>query len=206
MLLREVDLDPERVHLALLGVDARFNEPLPEPASTRVLAVGRDLGRDYSTFATAMRGLDVPATLVASSRNLVGVDLPDNVTVELDVPPARLRSLYAGASCVVVPTRAREFDQGADCSGQTVLLDSMAMGRATVISRRATLDEYIDHRRTAVVVPPEEPIALRQGIDEVLSDDDLRRRLGIEGRARVEQSHTTPLFARRLAEILRSVA
>jgi glycosyltransferase involved in cell wall biosynthesis len=206
LLLQQVRVDPRRVHVALLGVDDRYYTPRPEPDEPRVLAVGRDLGRDYATFVRAVRDLAAPATIVASARNLTGIELPPNVEVELDVTPGRLRELYAAATCVVVPTRAGEFDRGADCSGQTVALDAMAMGRPAVVTRRATLAEYVDDGETALVVPPEDPSELRRVIARLLDDRALRERLGAAARAKVEAAHTTRRFASELAGILREAA
>ena len=102
----------------------------PGPRGGDVLAVGRDMARDYSTFAGALDGLDARAIIVASERNLTDVKLPDNVELRLDVSyPGSFRELYTGAACVVLPTRREGYHYGADCSGQTVLLDAMAMGR-----------------------------------------------------------------------------
>ncbi|HVU79682.1 MAG TPA: glycosyltransferase family 4 protein [Gaiellaceae bacterium] len=205
-LLEQVALDPDRVHTVPLGVDDRFLRPAASRGERRVLAVGRDNGRDYRTFVDAMRGVDAPATIVASARNVVGLDLPPNVAIELDVSPARLRDLYADASCVVVPTRSEEFSFGADCSGQTVLLDAMAMARATVITQRATLAEYVDDGETALFVPPEDAPALAGRIEAVLGDEQLRDRLGQAARAAVERSFTTRSFAGQLAPILKEAA
>lgn len=206
MLLRQVRLDPRRVYVTLLGADDVFHRPRPEPAQPRILAVGRDLGRDYATFAAAVRDLGLPATIVASERNLAGIDLPRNVEVEYDVSPMRLRDLYAGATCVVVPTRAAEFDRGADCSGQSVVLDAMAMGRPAVVTRRATLAEYVDDGENALVVEPEDAAALRDGIERLAADAPLRRALGETGRRRVEERLNTRAFAAGIAQVLQAAA
>jgi glycosyltransferase involved in cell wall biosynthesis len=206
LLLEQITIDPAKVHLVLLGVDDIFYTPAPRKNEPHVLAVGRDEGRDYATLSRALRSLDVEATIVASERNVRGIEFPPNVRIELDVSPVRLRELYGRATCVVVPTHAQEFDRGADCSGQTVLLDAMAMGRATVVTHRSTLDDYIDRDETAVVVGAESPQELEDGIRRVLEDGDLRERVERAGRARVEREHTTRLFASRLVPILEAVA
>ena len=59
---------------------------------------------------------------------------------------------------------------------------------------------------TALLVPPEEPEALADAIRRVLQDDELARRLGEAGRARVEAELTTRHFAERIAPILRAAA
>jgi glycosyltransferase involved in cell wall biosynthesis len=201
-LLRAVPLDPGRVRTVRLGVDDRFYRPRPEPAVQHVLAVGRDLGRDYATFIDAVARLDVPATIVASARNVVGLELPSNIDVELDVTPERLRDLYSAATCVVIPTRAQEFDRGADCSGQTVLLDAMAMGRPVVITQRSTLASYVTDGESALVVPPEDSTALVDAIHSLLSEPDRRRAIAENGHALVQRELTTADFAASLAPIL----
>jgi glycosyltransferase involved in cell wall biosynthesis len=76
----------------------------------------------------------------------------------------------------------------------------MAMARPVVATERAILRDYVD-----AVVPPEDPAALREAIERVLGDPELARSLGAAARARVERSHTSPVFAARLAPLLRSV-
>ena len=205
-LLWQTGLPPEHVRAVPLGVDERYYSPTPVPRDGYVLAVGRDLARDYATFADAVRGLGRRTILVASPRNLTGVSLPGEVEVRRDVSYAELRDLYAGARCVAIPTRHESYPYGADCSGQTVLLDAMASARPAVLSRRATLGDYVEDGRTALIVPPEEPGALREAIERVLADDALAGDLGSAARARVEERHTTRQFAAAIARLAREVA
>jgi glycosyltransferase involved in cell wall biosynthesis len=205
-LLAEMRLPPDGVRVALFGVDERFFALAPPPGDGHVLAVGRDLARDYATFARAVRDLDVRVVVVASERNLRDVKLPRNVDVRLDVSYLELRELYAGAACVVVPTRAESYPYGADCSGHTVLLEAMAVGRPVVLSARATNADYLDDDRTALEVPPEDPDALRDAIERVLAADELARSLGAAGRQAVEERFTTRHLAARLAPLIREAA
>jgi glycosyltransferase involved in cell wall biosynthesis len=150
--------------------------------------------------------LDARAIVVASERNLAGVKLPPNVELRLDVSYVQLRSLYAGAACVVIPTRADGFPYGADCSGQTVLLDAMAMGRAVVASERATLSDYVRDSETALIVPPEDPSSLRSALERVLGDRQFAETMGSAGRRLVEERLTSKHLAARLAPIIRRAA
>ena len=204
-LIAQTGADPARIHAVLLGVDADFYTPRPPPESGYVLAVGRDLARDYATFGAALEGLPARAIVVASERNLTGVRLPPNVETRLDVSYEELRDLYAGAACVVIPARRAEYRYGADCSGQTVLLDATAMGRPVVVTERGTLAEYVHPGETAIPVPPEDPQALRAAVETVLGDPEAAERIGAAARQLVEERHTTRLLAERLAGILRSV-
>jgi glycosyltransferase involved in cell wall biosynthesis len=205
-LLSQHDLDPERVRVVPFGVDERFYSPRPAPANGYVLAVGRDMARDYGTFARAVDALDARGIIVASERNLTDVKVPVNVELRLDVSYPELRELYAGAACVVLPTRREGYHYGADCSGQTVLLDAMAMGRPIVASERSTLSDYVSEPETALIVPPEDPPALRAAIERLLGDRDLAAGMGDRGRSMVERELTTRHTARRLAPIITEAA
>ena len=205
-LLRQHDLDPGRVHVVPFGVDERFYLPRPAPSNGYVLAVGRDMARDYRTFARALDGLDARAIIVASERNLTDITTPENVELRLDVSYPELRELYAEAACVVLPTRREGYQYGADCSGQTVLLDAMAMGRPVVATERSTLSDYVRDRETALLVPPEDPPAMQAAIERLLGDRELAASMGAEGRAAVERELTTRHMARRLAPIITAAA
>lgn len=193
-----------RVRTLLLGVDEQWYAPAP-PAEGEplVLAVGKDLARDYATLAAAVEPLDVRCEVIAFPRNLVGVPLPANVRARRVGYP-ELRDLYARAACVVVPQRPDDFRFGAD-GGLTVLLEAMASALPVVATERALIRDYVDDGVEALLVPPEDPAALREAILRVLGDDGLARRMGAAGRARVERSHTTRGFAARLAPVLRDV-
>ena len=203
-LLELTGADPERVHVVGLGVDARFlATDAPPPPGGMVLAAGRDLGRDYATFAAAVDGLDVPVVLVASERNLKGISLPANVELRVDVSPVELRELYEQAAFVVVPTRREGYPLGADCSGQTVVLDAFAMSRPVIASERSTLRGYVEDGRNGLIVSAEDAAALRQAIAGLAEDPALAQRLGEEGRRDVEARFTTRALAEGMSRILR---
>jgi glycosyltransferase involved in cell wall biosynthesis len=193
-----------RAATVLLGVDARYFSS--RPAAGRepyVLAVGKDLARDYATFAEAVRRLGVRAEIAAYPRNLEGVELPPGTRARA-VSSAELRELYAGAACVVVPQRRQEYPYGSEGGGLTSLLETLAMGRPLVASDRPILHDYVTDGETALLVPPEEPEALGAAIARVLEDREIARRLGETGRAHVEAELTMRHFAERVAPILRA--
>ena len=198
-------LDPERVVTMLVPVDTQFFEPRGVADGRAVLSVGKDLARDYATLIEAVRPLDVDATLVAHPRNVDQLELPPNAALRGAVPFSELRELYSGAACVVLPQRTDEYAYGSEGGGLTALLEAMAMGRPVVASDRAILHDYVDDGVEALLVPAEDPVALRDAIERVLADPELARSLGAAARARVERSNTSSGFAARLAPLLRAV-
>jgi glycosyltransferase involved in cell wall biosynthesis len=186
-----------------LGTDEAFWSPREPPAGERgVLAVGKDLARDYGTLAEAVRGLGAPVDVVAHPRSLVGVRLPAGVRTHLD-GRAELRDLYARAACVVIPQRAEGYPYGSEGGGLTALLEAWAMARPVVATDRSILRDYVSER-TGLIVRSGDPAALRAAIERVLGDPELAARLGAAGREQVEREHTTRRFAERLAPILRA--
>lgn len=196
----------DRVETILLGVDELWFAPMPPGHSDlTVLSVGKDLARDYATFAKAVAALGVRCDIVGLERNVEQVRLPSNVTFRSRLRDAELRRLYAAAGCIVLPQRREDYLFGTEAGGLTALVEAMAMGKAIVATDRAVLRDYVDDGVEALLVPPEDPAALREAILRVLGDDGLARRMGAAGRARVERSHTTRGFAARLAPVLRDV-
>jgi glycosyltransferase involved in cell wall biosynthesis len=192
-------VDGDKLVPVPFGIDDRWFTPQPGVADeSLVLAVGKDLARDYATFADAVRDLDVRAEIAALPRNLEGVSLPPNAHAHWPSLP-ELRELYARAGCIVIPQHAEDFLYGAD-GGLTVLLEAMAMGRPIVATDRSMIREYVEDGVEALLVPPNDPAALRAAIERALGDD----RLGPAGRARVERELTSRHFAERLAPVLQS--
>jgi len=189
-----------------LGIDERFWSPRASAGGEpTVLAVGKDLARDYATLAEALRTLRAPAEIVAHPRNLSGARLPAGVQTYQD-GKAELRALYARAGCVVLPQQPDRYPYGSEGGGLTALLEAWAMARPVVATERAIVRDYVEDGRTALLVPPGDPAALRAAIEQVLGDRELGARLGAAGRAQVEREHTTRRFAARLAPLLRAAA
>lgn len=197
-LVARTGLPAHHVRTATLGVDAGWWQPSPLPGEGYVLAVGRDLARDYETLARAVEGTDTRCVVAAKEENLRGVRIPDNLEVRLNVGADEVRELYAGARCVVVPVRPESDPRGTENSGTVALLEAMACERPVVVSERPYLRDYVSES-TAVTVPPADPAALRAGIERVLGDDATASSLAASARASVLASHTTRHFAERLA-------
>lgn len=203
-MVERMALDPRRTFVAHLGVDERWWSAAPSRTDGYVLSVGRDLARDYETFGRAMERLDAQGVIVAKQENLRGVSLPSNVEVRLNVSPSEVRKLYAGSSCVVVPTHPVVDARGTENSGTISLLEAMASARPTVATARIYLEDYVRDDAT-VTVPPREPEAMRDAIRRVLDDAETQRSMGAAGRRHVESTFTTRLFAERLATIIRTI-
>lgn len=168
--------------------------PAEEPFA---VAAGRTF-RDYPTLlAAAADGLTVPVSIVAGRDSVRPEDVPAAVTVRYDIPLTELIALMARASIVVLPLTEREIS-----TGQSVLLEAMAMGKPVVVTRVNGTVDYVEHMRTGLLVPPGDPAALRAAINQLAADPALRRRLGAAGRAEVLRTHLPDHYAQGVARVL----
>jgi glycosyltransferase involved in cell wall biosynthesis len=198
-------IDASGIDFVPFGVDEGFWRPTPPALGGHVLAVGRDLARDYRTFAAALEGTGLRGIVVAKEENLRGVDIPANIDVKMFISTDELRQLYADAACVVLPLVPDDDPRGTESSGNTAVLEAMACGHAPVVTDRAPLRDYVSPE-TATVVRPRDERALRDAIRAKVDDHATSVAMGATARARIEERFTTRAFARRLADVLREVA
>lgn len=189
---------PAKVAFVPFHTDPTFvshGEVAEEPMA---VAAGRTF-RDYPTLLEAARlGLAVPVTIVAGRNSLGTTAVPDGVTVHYDIPLAELIALMARAAIVVLPLAERDIS-----TGQSVLLEAMAKGKPVVVTRVNGTVDYVEHMRTGVLVPPNDPAALRDAINLLAADADLRRRIGAAGREQVLQHYLPNHYAQGVARVLK---
>jgi len=205
-LLELTGLPPGQVSVALHGVDHGFFAPDEAPRERLVIAIGRDLARDYPTLFRAVAALDARVVCVALPRNVQGLDIPANVEIRARIPYAELRDLYRRAAVAVIALRSAAFPYGSEGSGVSAMLEAQASATPLVATDRPIVRDYVRDGETALVLPPEDPDSLRDAIARVLDDGDLARSLGAAGRRRVEAEHTMDDMAARLAPLMRAAA
>ncbi len=95
---------------------------------------------------------------------------------------ARPEPLIASLDVVVLPSILPE-------AFPTVTLEAMALGVA-VASNLGGVVEQIDDECCGLLVPPADPDALAVAVKRLVSDPELRRRIGQAGRQRVASCFT----------------
>lgn len=178
MLVEQLGLEPDRIHVVRFGVDLDELTLVPTSDDGPIVAAGRDLGRDWSTLAGAVDGTGWAVTLITRPSQVVDLELPPEIAFRSTVDRDGYLSALAGAVVVVLPTHVREYP-----TGQTVLLEAMAMGKACVVTDTPAMRDYVEHEVTGLLVPPGDAEALRTAITRLLGDDDLRRSIGAAARA-----------------------
>jgi glycosyltransferase involved in cell wall biosynthesis len=100
------------------------------------------------------------------------------------IPHHALAPLYERAAVVAVPSHREGF--GVACA------EAMAHARPVVASAVGGLLDLVVDGETGLLVPPCDVAALREALERLLADRDLRRRLGEAGRERIRERFSWP--------------
>jgi len=79
-----------------------------------------------------------------------------------------------------------------------------SFGKPVVVTDVGALSEVVDHGRTGLVVPPRNVQALADAIITLLRDKQFRRRMGANGRKKMQEEWFPEVVARRTAETYES--
>jgi glycosyltransferase involved in cell wall biosynthesis len=130
--------------------------------------------------------------IVASKKNIQDVSgaITPNVTIFYDMPVMDLTELISKSSFVVLALEDRKMS-----TGQSVLLQAMALGKAVIATRVNGTEDYIEHMKTGLFVPPNDPRAIEDAVRLLFSNSDLRAALGRSARERVCAMHLPSHYA-----------
>ncbi|MCW2616780.1 MAG: hypothetical protein JWN08_3774, partial [Frankiales bacterium] len=174
------EVEPERSHFMHFAVDETWFASFPWAPShlaPQVVAAGH-AGRDYELLIDAAAIMpDVQFVILSSQDNIDRLratrsDPPGNVLIRLgDLSHRELAGCIASCDVAVLPLVESQVS-----TGQTVLLELMAMGVATVVSDVSGVADYI----TAGVrtVPPGDLGALVAAVRRLLDQPDEASALG----------------------------
>jgi len=197
-LRRALNLPDEQTIIAPDGVDLERYISLPNPATARrTLRLPEAPTVMCTGHLYAGRGVDLFLTLAekfpAASFIWVGGRPDDaenwrlraahlaNVTLAGFVPNERIPLYQSSADILLMPyERVITTSSGgntADICSPMKMFEYMATGRAILASDLPVLHEVLDER-TAFFCPPEDSEAWEKALDELLTDENLRQRLG----------------------------
>jgi len=197
----------ERLAFVPFGVDVRFFQPTGVSHEKElIVSVGRDAGRDYATLFRAAERTSHAFVVVAAQKNIpLDMPVPANVSVLYDRSYGEIRDLYERARLVVITSKDVQIPDGSDCSGQTVVLDALAAGKAVIATERPWITDYFISGQDLVVIQPNNPGALAQAIDSLWNDAEKRKSLAASGHDKVAARYTTKNFAEALLALMDSV-
>ena len=145
--------------------------------------------RDYRTFIAAVSDLEGYNTkLFVSSKygdtlqKSLSSHIPDWIEFPDFVPEEELIRCYQNARFVVVPLE-KTTHSGAGISS---VLEAAACCKAVIATNSGGMDAIIQHGETGLLVPPNDPAALRSAIQQLWKQPELAQKLGRANREFVE--------------------
>jgi colanic acid/amylovoran biosynthesis glycosyltransferase len=180
-----------------------------ERLPSRILAVGgleEYKGFDYLLRAAhelRRRGVEIEVEVVgegSQARQLekLARDLSLNVAFPGQLSPANVRSAMERATMLVHPSP----DIGD--AVPTVIKEAMAVGAPVIGSDVAGIPELLDWGRCGLVVPPREPHAIADAIQQLLENPALRRSYAEAARKHAEENFDLRRNGPRFAEFMAS--
>jgi len=167
LLRTRLGIDGARIHVVPFGVDTGYYDSrhlVGAGGGDGVVAVGSDSRRDYATLFAAAERTGIPMTVACHPRNLVGLSVPPMVRI-VRVFDEGYRELLHRADLVVTTTTAPAYP-----SGQSVVLEAMSMGTATITTDSAAMRDYVIEGETGALVPAGDAVALAGRLRELLGD------------------------------------
>ena len=82
------------------------------------------------------------------------------------------------------------------------LLEAMGMGLPVVATHVEGVEEVVEHNAQGLLVPPEDSAALATALIELIERPDLRSRMGIAARARIEQYYTVDIMCEKYLSLM----
>ena len=167
-------LSSEKGHADLIRAGAVLTSTLGAP-SFRIVIVGDGPERESLLRLASQLGIEKRVTLAG---------------FQGDTKP-----YYAMATLVAVPS----YSEGSP----NVVLEGMAAGLPVAANRVGGVPEILEEGITGLMVPAHDPRAMAQAIGRLLSDSELRARLGSAARKRALTDYTPEAYHRKLVEFYR---
>jgi len=189
-----------KVHRIYHGIDVRRFKP-PELLTRKpglVLSVGRldeVKGFPYLLQACQLlqdRGVDYHCTIVGEGEERPRLEslirqlgLQKRVRLAGAVPQERIIAYYHEASVFVLPSL--EMADGRHEGVPNVIVEAMATGLPVVVTAIGAIPEAVEDGRTGFLAPQRNPSRLAEIIETLLRTPDLRERIGVAARQKVER-------------------
>lgn len=155
-------------------------------------AFGRYKGVDVLLRAYAGLADAPPLVMIGyetSEYPLAGAPIPPGVVVLKQWPHAAVMAAWRRCIVGIIPSVWPD-----PCP--TVAIEAMASGRPVVATRIGGLPDLVSDGETGLLVPPDDPLALRAALARLIADSPLRERLGRAALHRFEQFRAGTVVSR----------
>jgi glycosyltransferase involved in cell wall biosynthesis len=208
--------DWEKFSVVRLGVDPLVLTPLPRPGGialrgdvANIVCTGRMVpAKGHLVLLQAVellrnRGLNLHVTLIGGGQELTRLeqyveehDLGDTVSFTKALNHTQTLAHLRRADIFALAS----FAEGIPVA----LMEAMSLGLPCVSTTIAGIPELIRSGVDGILVPPANPVALANALEQLIAEPMLRRSLGSAARQRIINQYNLPLNQELLAHTLRT--
>jgi glycosyltransferase involved in cell wall biosynthesis len=200
-----------RVRCIYNGIEVRSYQPQEMPRRERALLLSVGQLKQKKGFAHLIeacaklrdRGVDFDCEVVgegplgpALEALIDRLALRDRVSLLGPLPHEAVMAKYAEATIFVLPC-VTGVDGDRD-GIPTVILEAMAIGLPVVSTDLSGIPEAVESGTTGLLVEPGDSKALAVALEQLLGDEESRRRMGLQGRRRVVETFDSEINVKRL--------
>jgi colanic acid/amylovoran biosynthesis glycosyltransferase len=206
-----------KIHVVYGGVDTERVSPAPRAGSKKftMLSIGRFeevKGHTYLIEACRIlrdRGIECRCHFIGEGPLFSNVreqidraKLGDHILISSFCTHDEVIDRMRNSDLVVLATAPTA---GGECEGiPNVLKEAMACGLPVVASDAGGIPELVENRVSGILVPPRDPIALADAIQELAADPSMRGRMGEAGRQKILRDFNLTASNRRRAGLYRT--
>lgn len=197
--------DDAPIHIVRNPVDI----PLDKRDKQRLVLFAGEVGFRKGADVLAQAWNDLPAAVVDGWELVVAGPIAApviastlrtsrSVTVTGSLPHDVILDRFLDAAVVVLPSRAEALPM--------TILEAMAAGCVVVATSVGQIADVVRPGATGVLVSPDDPRSLRDGLAAVMADQDNRRRLGENAAQVIEQQFSSRVVRTSLNDLWAEVA
>lgn len=192
-------MNPARMPFAHWGFDrpdvqsTRFSQSTDTPY---VCMIGRN-NRDFQTFCDAVAAAGLRGIIIASAQNDLNFRKPECVSLELDLSMDECVDCIRGSIANVI--LVQDASRGA---GHITAVAALHLGKPTVFTADATLDDYLADGSTGIAVPLKDVAATTAALRNLANDPALCAKMKEQGQSYAARWLTTDAVAKVQADLI----
>ena len=163
----------------------------PAKAYHQLIEAAQLLGEEFPNLKFVIAGHQKPALMGQLEQQIARLGLEDSV---------RFIGFYPDTAKFL--SQMDLFALSSTSEGFSIAtIEAMASGLAVVATRCGGPEEIIEHQKTGLLVAKDSPAELAQGIRSLLTDPDLRARLGNQGKLQVAKRFSAAASRKEYSDI-----
>jgi glycosyltransferase involved in cell wall biosynthesis len=161
-------IDIHKIDFVHWGVNPPKIESEPIEVGNYIASIGGN-ARDYKTLLDAARLM--PGTrfvVVARPENLVGLDVPQNVTIHTNLPLHAAMNILGHSRAMALPLVGSDVP-----CGHVTLVAAMNLGKPILTTESTGVADYVENNVTGLTVKMGSAIELKRAIESLLENEGL---------------------------------